>query len=43
MFTDPLYHGVLGPPLTFADQFPMEISWYQKQSRVGQLPHQVRT
>ncbi|MGW5250947.1 hypothetical protein ACWEQN_46005 [Streptomyces sp. NPDC004129] len=30
VYTDPLYHSVLGPLLTFADQFPMEISWYLK-------------
>ncbi|WP_327349037.1 hypothetical protein [Streptomyces europaeiscabiei] len=43
VYTDPLYHGILGPLLTFAEQFPMEISWYLKQSRAGRLPHQVRT
>ncbi|MEW2404453.1 hypothetical protein [Streptomyces sp. NPDC046862] len=42
-FTDPLYQSALGPLLTVADQFPMEISWYLKQSRAGVLPHQVRT
>ncbi|MEV5012140.1 hypothetical protein ACIQFZ_36805 [Streptomyces sp. NPDC093064] len=43
LYTDSLYHGVLGPLLTFADQCPMEISWYLKQSRAGALPHQIRT
>ncbi|MFE2182580.1 hypothetical protein [Streptomyces sp. NPDC059455] len=41
--TDPLYEGVLGRLLPFAEQFPNEISWYLKQSRAGALPHQIRT
>lgn len=40
--TDPLYEGVLGRLLPFADQFPNEISWYLRQSRAGALPHQIR-
>ncbi|GGU51778.1 hypothetical protein [Streptomyces violascens] len=39
---DPLYEGVLKQLLVYADQFPMEISWFLKQSRAGALPHQVR-
>ncbi|MGW5450197.1 hypothetical protein [Streptomyces asiaticus] len=41
--TDPLYEGVLGRLLPFAEQFPNEISWYLKQSRAGTLPRQIRT
>ncbi|MEU1628258.1 hypothetical protein ABZ746_23595 [Streptomyces sp. NPDC020096] len=41
--TDPLYEGVLGQLLRYAEQFPNEISWYLKQSGAGALPHQIRT
>ncbi|MCQ8836462.1 hypothetical protein [Streptomyces malaysiensis] len=41
--TDPLYEGVLGRLLPFAEQLPYEISWYLKQARAGALPRQIRT
>lgn len=41
--TDPLYDGVLGRLLRFADQFPDEINWFLKQSRAAALPHQIRS
>ncbi|OIK08233.1 hypothetical protein [Streptomyces monashensis] len=39
--TDPLYDGILGPLLPFADHFPNEVDWYLRQSRKGALPQPI--